>query len=201
MTELCKKIWRNGEFESELGPITAMLAGGHAELEIERGDADRAEATLAGVRAWYVELLGEDSFEVASLDVRLGEAADARGDGALAIARSQAALATIERHRGKNDAALAEPLQLLGARLLQEGRSGEARALLRRAIAIGERAEVAPAALAKPRFDLARATVDDDRTAAIELAGRAVTDLATAPFQDAPLIAELEAWLAANPAG
>jgi tetratricopeptide (TPR) repeat protein len=140
---------------------------------------------------------------VAAVLVRLGAALRARGRLADAAAEGRRALPLLEEGLEPDHPELALALHELGLTLLAQRRPAAASALFERALAIREIAGGKPADLAATRFALARSLTAEARDPARAGAlGRAARQGLAAAEGDVRLrLAELDAWLAAHPAG
>jgi eukaryotic-like serine/threonine-protein kinase len=112
------------------------------------------------------------------------------------------ALGVFERETNIEELLITVPLRTLGLCYLGLGRSGEALAVLTRALTIREGIQSAPIRLAEVRYPLARAVLESggDRARAVALACQALADYELAA--STPIIrrdrAELELWLQAH---
>lgn len=159
------------------------------------GDLEAARATGERIVRIVEADLGPHHFDLAPALYNLGDVLLDMDQREPAEAHYRRSLEIAQAALGDDSPNLAYPLSGLGEVALLSGRPEEARPLLARAAALA--AEHHDARLtARIQWALARATTDDDPSAAAVLASEARDVYAAAEVEDR--VAEIDAWLAAG---
>jgi tetratricopeptide (TPR) repeat protein len=158
---------------------------------------DRAVATMT-------RLQPNGGMQLAATLVNRGWALNALGRYRESLADSQRAVAMFEARVGPTHLTLIGPLSCSGVDELALSEPAAALPFLRRALAIAVAHKAAPAHLAQPRFDLARALYESGQHAeARRLARQSELDLTDAAKHIGPAysdpLGEVRAWLAQHP--
>ena len=186
--------------EKVLGPShpdVALPLGNLAAVEQARGHFDDATRDLERSLAILEEVYGPDHPQVALTVHNLGEFARVRGDCKTALGYYNRALASFEK-LGADHPYIALPSVGRAQCLVDTGHVKDAIADGERAVDIFTKQGGDPAQLAEARFALARAlwAANVDRPRALVLAGEARNALVAAGKVAAPVLAELDKWLA-----
>ncbi len=164
---------------------------------MRRAAWEEARARFGEAHSVLLAALGRDHPNVGVTEVNLGDVALELREPAEASKRFARAGEIFETSFGAESPPLAYPLTGLGEAALAEGEIAAATAYLERALALRDEGD--PAELARTRFALGRALVEDARGRAIELATAARDGFAAAGLAYARERGEVESWLEDHP--